>query len=459
MQEAELGSVFMAEFSAEPWKHGFPIGMRVLAVDEDTASLELLRTQLGECGYRVTVAQQAITALELLRENKGNYDLVISEIVMSDMDGFKFLETINLEMDLPVVIISANDETNCVMKCLLLGAVDYLVKPVRLEDLKIVWKHVIKKASVKKNGTSKHGKSSIEENVYNDQYLRTSSISIGQTKKKEDYAQEKSDGELPKQKKRRVSWSKDLHTRFIDAVNQLGIERAVPKRILELMNVEGLTRANVASHLQKHKRSLQMNGTGSNQNCYGVSHFHGLSMASPTSTAILSFNQGVHGLNSEDSDRSVVTSPSLELASSSQTYPSTDYVGYPLSSSGLETSYPSGFNNSFQNTSTSDGNTGLISYAQFQGPSNQSSFGALVENHNSGVSGSVQLYPTSPDMVANVSSDMLGMQRCDGVEFGETLHSEFQRNQTEDSSLETLFPFDVPADDLDSILSQVCHKS
>ena len=37
---------------------------------------------------------------------------------------------------------------------------------------------------------------------------------------------------------------------FVDAVNQLGVDKAVPKRILDLMNVEGLTRENVASHLQ-----------------------------------------------------------------------------------------------------------------------------------------------------------------------------------------------------------------
>ena len=53
--------------------------------------------------YAVTVAQHAITALQLLRENKGNYDLVISDVKMPDMDGFKLLETIGLEMDLPVI--------------------------------------------------------------------------------------------------------------------------------------------------------------------------------------------------------------------------------------------------------------------------------------------------------------------------------------------------------------------
>jgi len=51
----------------------------------------------------VTTAQNAITALNLLRENKSDFDLVISNVHMQDMDGFKLLELVGLEMDLPVI--------------------------------------------------------------------------------------------------------------------------------------------------------------------------------------------------------------------------------------------------------------------------------------------------------------------------------------------------------------------
>ncbi|KAI3711360.1 hypothetical protein L2E82_41379 [Cichorium intybus] len=48
-----------------------------------------------------------------------------------------------------------------------------------------------------------------------------------------------------------------MHQKFVDVVHQLGDDRAFPKKIVELMNVPGLTRENVASHLQKHRMSVK----------------------------------------------------------------------------------------------------------------------------------------------------------------------------------------------------------
>jgi SHAQKYF class myb-like DNA-binding protein len=54
-------------------------------------------------------------------------------------------------------------------------------------------------------------------------------------------------------KRPRLVWTPQLHKRFVDVVAHLGIKSAVPKTIMQLMNVEGLTRENVASHLQKYR--------------------------------------------------------------------------------------------------------------------------------------------------------------------------------------------------------------
>lgn len=58
-------------------------------------------------------------------------------------------------------------------------------------------------------------------------------------------------------KRPRLVWTPQLHKRFVDVVAHLGIKNAVPKTIMQLMNVDGLTRENVASHLQKYRLYLK----------------------------------------------------------------------------------------------------------------------------------------------------------------------------------------------------------
>ncbi|PPD75686.1 hypothetical protein GOBAR_DD27374 [Gossypium barbadense] len=234
----------------------FPIGMRVLAVDDDPICLKVLENLLRKCQYHVTTTNQAITALKMLRENRNRYDLVISDVNMPDMDGFKLLELVGLEMDLPVIMLSAHSDTKLVMKGITHGACDYLLKPVRIEELKNIWQHVVRK---------KKPDSKDQINASNQDKSRggtgetgpTSSSSDQKVSKKrkdqsEDEDEEGDDNghEDPStQKKSRVVWSVELHRKFVSAVNQLGLEKAVPKKILDLMNVDGLTRENVATNM------------------------------------------------------------------------------------------------------------------------------------------------------------------------------------------------------------------
>ena len=69
-------------------------------------------------------------------------------------------------------------------------------------------------------------------------------------------------------KRKKVDWTPDLHRRFVKAVEQLGIDNAIPSRILELMQVKCLTRHHIASHLQKyrkHRKNLLSRGQELNQ--------------------------------------------------------------------------------------------------------------------------------------------------------------------------------------------------
>ncbi|KAL8189560.1 hypothetical protein R6Q57_029126 [Mikania cordata] len=239
----------------------FPIGMRVLAVDDDPTCLKLLDGLLRKCQYQVTTTNQARTALKMLRENRNRFDLVISDVHMPDMDGFKLLELLGLEMDLPVIMLSGNSDPKLVMKGVTHGACDYLVKPVRLEELRNIWQHVIRR---KVESKSQPKSNNNQEKPNNEAGQETGSGDpngkLNRKRKDEDEDVEDNgneDDDPSTQKKPRVVWSIDLHRKFVASVNQLGIEKAVPKRILDLMNVEGLTRENVASHLQKYRLYLK----------------------------------------------------------------------------------------------------------------------------------------------------------------------------------------------------------
>nr|QSD99621.1 MYB family transcription factor [Melilotus albus] len=246
----------------------FPVGMRVLAVDDNPTCLKVLSKLLSECKYHVTTATNAFDALKMLRQNRKNFDLVISDVAMPDMDGFKLLELVGLEMDLPVIMLSGYSDTSMVLKGVTHGACDYLVKPVRLEELRNIWQHVVRK---KKTDSKDENQVPNISGGNNQNILENSADQnkrLGKRRKEQDEEEEEEEDEgtgdgdgdendPSSQKKPRVVWSAELHKKFLDAVSQLGPDKAVPKKILELMNVEGITRENVASHLQKFRLYLK----------------------------------------------------------------------------------------------------------------------------------------------------------------------------------------------------------
>ncbi|XP_074339245.1 two-component response regulator ARR2-like isoform X2 [Apium graveolens] len=271
----------------------FPAGLRVLVVDDDPTCLMILEKMLRTCHYEATKCNRAEIALSLLRENRNGFDIVLSDVHMPDMDGFKLLEYIGLEMDLPVIMMSADDSKNVVMKGVTHGACDYLIKPVRLEALKNIWQHVVRKRKhvwkdIEQSGSVEDGK--LQQQLPDDaDYLSSAnegSWRNSKRKKDEEEDAEDRDDDTSSLKKPRVVWSVELHQQFVAAANQLGIDKAVPKKILELMNVPGLTRENVASHLQKYRLYLRRL-SGQHQNA-----LNGSFMGNPEATygSISSFN-------------------------------------------------------------------------------------------------------------------------------------------------------------------------
>jgi adenylate cyclase len=107
-----------------------PEQARVLVVDDNEANRDLLARRVRRQGHAVTLAEDGVQALELMR--KEPFDLVLLDIMMPHMNGYQVLEHLKTDPTLrhiPVIVISALDDINSVVECIELGAEDYLPKP------------------------------------------------------------------------------------------------------------------------------------------------------------------------------------------------------------------------------------------------------------------------------------------------------------------------------------------
>jgi two-component system cell cycle response regulator len=106
---------------------------RILVVDDDPVNRMLLARTLGAQGHEVTTAEDGRQALELLQSDSGaGFDVVLLDIVMPEMDGYAVLSRIKGDEALrhvPVIMITAVDELESVVRCIEAGATDYLPKP------------------------------------------------------------------------------------------------------------------------------------------------------------------------------------------------------------------------------------------------------------------------------------------------------------------------------------------
>jgi DNA-binding response OmpR family regulator len=103
---------------------------RILVVDDNRLNRINLARSLGQQGHTVSMAEQGRQALDLLREQP--FDLVLLDILMPEMDGYQVLAEIKRDAvlrEIPVIVISAVDEMESVVRCIEMGAEDYLPKP------------------------------------------------------------------------------------------------------------------------------------------------------------------------------------------------------------------------------------------------------------------------------------------------------------------------------------------
>jgi DNA-binding response OmpR family regulator len=105
----------------------------ILLVDDEKRMLDLLELYLSPKGFQCVKCETGFVAIQYLENTKA--DLVLLDIMMPEMDGWETCQRIREMSDVPIIMVTARDETMDIVKGLKLGADDYITKPFNESEL------------------------------------------------------------------------------------------------------------------------------------------------------------------------------------------------------------------------------------------------------------------------------------------------------------------------------------
>lgn len=117
--------------------------MKILIAEDELDTLRLLKIYFAAKNHQVIDARDGLEALELFKHERPQ--LVLLDIMMPTLSGWRVLETIRAESDVPVLMITALDSSDDAVKGLQMGADDYLRKPFQLDELDARIKAVLRR--------------------------------------------------------------------------------------------------------------------------------------------------------------------------------------------------------------------------------------------------------------------------------------------------------------------------
>jgi len=122
---------------------------RILIVDDEEDLCEILQYNLGNAGYIIEVAHSAEQAI---KRNIGSFDLLLLDVMMGPMSGFRFADKLRNEMGItaPIIFLTARDKENDILTGFSLGADDYIAKPFSVNELTARVKAVLKRSQKEK---------------------------------------------------------------------------------------------------------------------------------------------------------------------------------------------------------------------------------------------------------------------------------------------------------------------
>ncbi len=122
--------------------------IKVLLVEDDELSSEVFCNYFIDCDFDVDPVFNATDAISYVKNRE--YDIVLLDINLPDFNGFEVLKSIKSHFLLPIIIISAYNDTKSKLLAFKYGACDYMVKPIDLEELEArMWIHLSKNSKIK----------------------------------------------------------------------------------------------------------------------------------------------------------------------------------------------------------------------------------------------------------------------------------------------------------------------
>ena len=130
--------------------------VHILVVEDDVKLNQIVCTYLNDSGFE---AKGCLNANEAYDEMYNQiYDMIISDIMMPEIDGFEFAETVRqLNKNIPILFMSAKDDLPSKKKGFQLGIDDYMVKPVELDELLLIVQALLRRANIEMDRKIKVG--------------------------------------------------------------------------------------------------------------------------------------------------------------------------------------------------------------------------------------------------------------------------------------------------------------
>ncbi len=122
---------------------------RILVVDDDYASRLMLKKALEQDEYAVTLCSNGSDALTMLKERQ--FDLLVTDLIMQGLSGIDLLQEVRkLDKGISTILLTGHASIETAIQAVRLGASDYMLKPINLEELQIRVKRVFERIELEK---------------------------------------------------------------------------------------------------------------------------------------------------------------------------------------------------------------------------------------------------------------------------------------------------------------------